>query len=366
MWLVRERLNEPVTLVERDSAHIDPRNAALGLLRGGLNPGEVAGAVRDSGARVLHAHNLLPAFGWRGLAAARHAGVGVVMHLHQYRLVCAVGVCFTAGADCTRCHGSNTLPGVLRNCRGSRAEAATYGAAIALWQRRMVASVDAFIVPSQFAANRLRSLGLDLKNVHVVPHTVRRFAAGPVRGGAGYALVASRLAPEKGLKVAIDACRRADIELVVAGEGPQRAELEAYATQLGASVRFVGRASVEDLAVLRQDAAVALVPSLFAETFALSAAEAMAAGLPVAASRIGALAELLPDDCLAHPGDVDGLADTIARLRADHDAGARALQRIRAIAAPEVVAPALAAVYDSVSRSTPGSGQRDDGDYEPA
>lgn len=355
MWLVRERLNEDVTLVERDSALIDPRNAALGLLRGGLNPGEVAGAVRDSGARVLHAHNLLPAFGWRGLATARRAGVGVVMHLHQYRLVCAVGVCFTAGTDCTRCHGINTLPGVLRNCRGSRAEAATYGAAIALWQRRMVASVDAFIVPSQFAADRLRHLGLDLTNVHVVPHTVRRFAARPARAGDGYALVASRLSPEKGVKLAIDACRRADIDLVIAGEGPQRAELEAHAARLGASVRFAGHASVEDLARLRENAAVALVPSLFGETFALSAAEAMAAGLPVAASRIGALAELLPDDWLALPGDVDGLADNIARLRADPDAGTMALERIRAIAAPEVVAPALAAVYDSVSMSATGS-----------
>ena len=354
MALVRERLHEDVTLLERDSALIDPRRAALSLLRGGLNPAEVSRAVRDSGARVMHAHNLLPAFGWRGLAAARGAGAALVMHLHQYRLVCAVGVCFTAGTECTRCHGINTLPGVLHNCRGSRAEAAAYGAAIALWQRRTVAAVDAFIVPSQFAADRLSSLGLNLDNVHVVPHTVRRFATRPAGGASGYAFVASRLSPEKGIKLAIDACRRAGIELVVAGEGPARAELETHATRAGASVRFVGRASAEELAVLRDAAAVAVVPSVFGETFALSAAEAMAAGLPVAASRIGALAEILPDEWLARPGDVDGLADTIVRLRADRDAGAMALQRIRAIAAPEVVAPALAAVYDSVSMPPSG------------
>ena len=45
--------------------------------------------------------------------ALAEAGARVVLHLHQYRLVCAVGVCFTEGADCTRCHGRNTLPGVL-------------------------------------------------------------------------------------------------------------------------------------------------------------------------------------------------------------------------------------------------------------
>ena len=65
-----------------------------------------------------------PALGWRALAAARAAGARVVLHLHQYRLVCAIGVCFTREAECTRCHGRNTLPGVRLNCRGSVARVA--------------------------------------------------------------------------------------------------------------------------------------------------------------------------------------------------------------------------------------------------
>ena len=57
-----------------------------------------------------------------------------------------------AGEDCTRCHGRDTLPGVRLNCRGgSRAESAAYGAGLALWQRRLAASADAFVVPSAFA-----------------------------------------------------------------------------------------------------------------------------------------------------------------------------------------------------------------------
>ena len=68
--------------------------------------------MRRTGARVVHAHNVNPTLGWRALAAAREAGARVVLHLHNYRLVCAVGTCFTRGEDCTRCHGRNTLPGV--------------------------------------------------------------------------------------------------------------------------------------------------------------------------------------------------------------------------------------------------------------
>ena len=61
--LVREQLREPAQLLERDSAALGRGAAALGLLRGGLSPAEVASAVRLSGARVLHAHNLLPTLG---------------------------------------------------------------------------------------------------------------------------------------------------------------------------------------------------------------------------------------------------------------------------------------------------------------
>src|ERR1700721_1043315 len=129
---------------------------------GGSRPEEVARAVKASGARVVHAHNLNPTLGWRALAAAREAGARVVLHLHQYRLVCAIGVCYTRGAECTRCHGRDTLPGGRLNCRDSLPEALAYGASLALWQRRLVEQADAVIIPSVFAGERLRELGAPL------------------------------------------------------------------------------------------------------------------------------------------------------------------------------------------------------------
>jgi glycosyltransferase involved in cell wall biosynthesis len=369
LWLVRERLGEPAQLLSRSTpagggppaagqaaaggrVHAAGRaRAAAGLLRGGLDPREVAATVRASGARVVHAHNLHPTLGWRALAAARGEGARVVVHLHQYRLVCAVGVCFTRGAECTRCHGRDTLPGVLRNCRGSRAEALVYGAGLALWQRRLVEQADAAIVPSEFARERLRELRAPLpwERVHVLAPPVRALAEGgrtAVPSG-DYALVVSRLAPEKGVDVAIEACRAAGVALVVAGDGPQREALRARAG--GGDVRFVGQVDDERLAQLRAGAALALVPSRAAETFGLAAAEAMAAGLPVAASRVGALGELVGEEGLVPAGDAGALTEAIVRLRGDAAAGGRALERVRARCAPEVVAEKLAAVYDGVA-----------------
>jgi alpha-1,6-mannosyltransferase len=130
---------------------------------------------------------------------------------------------------------------------------------------------------------------------------------------------------------------------VIAGDGPQRSALERRAGD--APVRFVGHVEEHELAELRAGAALALAPSRSAETFGLAAAEAMAAGLPVVASRVGALPELVDPDSLVAPGDARALAEAIGRFAGDRAAGARAHERVRALCAPEVLAPALAEVY---------------------
>jgi glycosyltransferase involved in cell wall biosynthesis len=347
--LVREQLGEQVELLERDSAALGRRGASEGLLRGGLRPEDVAQAVRKGGARVVHAHNLNPTLGWRALAAAREGGARVVLHLHQYRLVCAIGVCFTRGEECTRCHGRNTLPGVRLNCRGSLGEAAAYGASLALWQRRLAAQADAVIVPSSFARERLRELGapLDWERVHVLPPPVAAVVGESRAASGGYALVVSRLAPEKGVDVAIEACRAAGMALVIAGEGPERDALGRLAGD--SEVRFVGQVDAARLTGLRAGAAIALVPSRSAETFGLAAAEAMAAGLPVAASRVGALPELVEEESLVPAGDAGALAEAISRLAGNPVAGERGLERVRSLCAPDRVAASLASIYDAAT-----------------
>ncbi len=354
--LVREQLGERAELLTRSSGTLGRGRAAAGLLRGGLDPGEVSRAVTASRARVLHAHNLQPAFGWRALAAARDAGARVVLHLHQYRLVCAIGICFTRGADCTRCHGRRTLPGVRLNCRSNRFEAVTYGASLALWQRRVVALADAVIVPSAFALERLRALGAPLapERVSVVAPPVR-ISPRATDSHADYALVVSRLSAEKGVDVAIDACRLAGVPLVIAGEGPERAALQERAR--GGDVRFLGRVGDDELAALRAQAALALVPSRSAETFGLAAAEAMAAAVPVVASRVGALPELVEAKGLVPAGDAPALAEAIGRRRGDRAAGERGRQHVSALCDPQLVARALAQVYDGRAGASAGGGR---------
>ena len=346
-WLVRAHLGEDAEVLERDSAALGRARATAGLLAGGLDPREVAAAVRRTRARVVHAHNVNPSLGWRALAAAREAGARVVLHLHNYRLVCAVATCFNSrGEDCTRCQGRDTRPGVRLNCRRSVPESAVYATALALWQRRIVEQADAIVVPSAFAIERLQTLRAPLGDTptHVVAQVQRSFAPASAAARGEHALVAARLSREKGVDTAVEACTRAGVPLVVAGDGP---DAEAVRARAGDRVRFVGQVSAAEVAELRARAALAIVPSRCAEVMPLAAVEAMAAGVPVVATTMGGLPELVAEDAALVPRDdaVEMAAAALARY-GDADAGERGLRRVRERSAPEAVASRLAAVYD--------------------
>ncbi len=101
----------------------------------------------------------------------------------------------------------------------------------------------------------------------------------------------------------------------------------------------------DELAALRAGAALALVPSRYAEILPLAALEAMAAGLPVVAAAAGGLAEIVPAEGLHPPGDVPALAARIRARYGDAAAGDAALAAARDRVAPAVVGAALRAVY---------------------
>jgi glycosyltransferase involved in cell wall biosynthesis len=301
-------------LLERGSAEVSRPRAAAALLRGGRDEGDVRAAADKLNADVVHAHNTLPLFGPRALEAARAAGASVVMQLHNLRLFCAIGVAARDGGPCFRCHHRNTLPGLVLNCRGSLPEAAVYATALARHQPATIGSVDRFIAPSAYAAGQSALLGVPADRIDVVPHYLPADAlADASRAADGeYALVAARLSPEKGVDIAIEAAALADIPLRVAGEGPAAAQLVDHANVIGAPVDFVGRLDRAGMERELHGAAMLLMPSRYHEFAGYSAIEAMAAGVPVIGSRLGALPEILGDERCLPPNDSHALA---ARMR---------------------------------------------------
>jgi glycosyltransferase involved in cell wall biosynthesis len=227
-------------------------------------------------------------------------------------------------------------------------------------QRWSLASARRVVALSDGAAASARRLGTREERLRVIPNPVSPWAfeaavarattrvPGPLR-----LLAAGRLHPVKGFDVLLEALARLPgATLALVGEGPARAALEGLARERGvaARVRFAG--FVDDPGE-HFAAADAFVLSSRLEGMPLVLAEAMAAGLPVVATRCSAAVERALGDgaagVLVPAGDAAALAAALAGLAADPAARSRlgAAGRARAAAwAPAVVAEAWEAVFD--------------------
>jgi glycosyltransferase involved in cell wall biosynthesis len=149
---------------------------------------------------------------------------------------------------------------------------------------------------------------------------------------------AGRLTAQKSLDVGIEAARRAEVALVIAGDGPDRAALE----RLGGA-RFLGARPREAVLELFRAADASLLSSSW-ENFPHTVVEALAVGTPVIATRTGGVGEVVHDGengLVVEPGDVDALTEAIRRYFADAELQAR----LRANAAPSVIDYAADRVY---------------------
>ena len=162
-----------------------------------------------------------------------------------------------------------------------------------------------------------------LRIVHCGVDPARYAAPAPEPGRTFRLLFVGRLTPIKGIRVLIKAIEqaravRADIELTLVGDGEDRAWVEAEAARLG-GITCLGFRSQDEVAEALRGSDALVLPS-FAEGVPVVLMEAMAAGRPVIATRVGGVSELVEDGVaglLTAPGDEQGLAHAILRLAAD-------------------------------------------------
>jgi glycosyltransferase involved in cell wall biosynthesis len=279
---------------------------------------ELRALIRRERPHVVHFHNTLPLVSPAGYYAARAEGVPVIQTLHNYRLLCPVALFFRDGRVCEDCMGKAVpWPGVVHRCyRGSRTASGVIATMLTVHRalRTWTEMVDVYVALTEFARNKFIEGGLPAGKIVVKPNFV---APDPGRGqgGGGYALFVGRLAPEKGTETMLAAWDRlrTKIPLKIVGDGPLRDQVvEAAARQ--SNVEWLGHRPVEDVHALMGKADMLIFPSQWYETFGRVAAEAFAAGTPVIAANIGAIAELVEHGRTGlkfRPGDPEDLVTQV-------------------------------------------------------
>ena len=157
------------------------------------------------------------------------------------------------------------------------------------WDRHASRQPDHFIANSRTVAARIQKTYERTAEVIYPPIDVHRFRPAR-RPEADYYLVLSRLISYKRLDLAVEACTRLGRELLVVGEGPHRAALEAKA---GPTVQFLGRVSDHEVGRLAANCRALIFPG--EEDFGMAPLEVAAAGRPTIAYRAGGAMETVVD-----------------------------------------------------------------------
>jgi len=300
------------------------REEAALLWRSVRRFGELLGRHRQA---VVHAHFCARAGFWRQAAFA-----GLALSMQRPLIVQLHGGGFESFYD--RCGTPSR-------------------AAIDLLLRRAAA----IVVPCHSLLHWVQRLARDAKAICVPAPVAVNAAAADLATRPNVVLSLARLERDKGIFDLLDAMAAVraavpDARLVCAGDGDRDA-VRAAAERLGIrdAVKFVGWVGPSGKRALLENAAVLALPS-YVEGLPASLLEGMAAGVPVVASSVGGMPEIVADGAtglLAAPGDKGALARHLRRLLLDRALGARigaaGREAVRARHAAERVVPQLEHIY---------------------
>lgn len=283
----------------------------------------VTAAVERFRPDIVHVHNFFPLVSPAVHGAVRRLGCATVQTLHNFRITCANAMLLRDGRPCELCIDGSAYNGARYRCyRGSRLGSLAVARMIAVHRRAgtWTTDVDRFIALTEFARGRFLRAGVPADRIRVRPNGL------PDPGRPGYGprsgvLFVGRLSAEKGLEILAAAAGLSRARISVIGDGPL-----AGALQGAPGLALLGSMGRGEVHRAMAAAAAVVVPSLWYEGLPMVIAEAFAAGTPVVASKIGALAHLVEDGVTglhAAPGDAADLARALDRMVDDPEAARR-------------------------------------------
>jgi len=305
--------------------------AALAGVENPYSRREMKSLLKEERPDVVLVQNLYPFLSPSILSPCRELAVPVVMRCPNYRLFCPSGLHMTRGEVCERCLGpGREMWCVLKNCEQNLFKSSGYAvrSAVSRLGRRIVGNVGMFIVLSEFQKKRFVENGIAEDRIIVIPNCAEPISD-PITHGVTIAFM-GRVAPEKGIEDLLKMARRLpDLPFDVAGEISD--SIRHLVEEAPENVRFHGYLRGDRRDAFLREARIVIACSNWFEGFPNVIIEAMAAGKPIVATRIGAIPEIVDDGetgLLYNPGDtqhavmqLSGLYHNVERCRQLGSAG---------------------------------------------
>ncbi len=300
-------------------------------------------------------HHLSPSILWE-LKAQR---VPVVYHLNDFKLLCPSYNLVSQGEACEACKGGEFWHALRPRCypgMGARMTLTTE-AYVHRWLGTYRKCVDLFLAPSRFVRDKFVEHGWDGDKFEVLPHFQTVHTLRESKGDGAPLLYFGRLSAEKGVDDLLRSMQQVpQMRLIIAGDGPQRGELQELAASLGLSnVEFVGQVGLAERDSLIAKSRFTVLPSHAYETLGKTILESYAEGRAVVASDLGSRRELVHQGVtgfLYRTGDVNQLAAAIQSLGSKPELaekmGRAGWEKVRQCHTPEGHYQKLLSLYEGV------------------
>jgi glycosyltransferase involved in cell wall biosynthesis len=287
---------------------------------------ELRELIRRERPAVMHCTNTFPLISPSVYYAAKREGVPVVQSLHNYRLLCPNALFLRDNKPCESCLGKSIpLPAIIHGCyRDSRVASAGVAAMVSFHRlmRTWTRGVDKYFVLTEFARDKFIQGGLAADKMVIKPNFVHP-DTGPGDGSGDYVIFVGRLSSEKGIDTLLSAWQQlpGNTKLKIVGDGPMAGRVS-QAMNDDPRIEWVGRRTKEEVDRLIHKASCLIIPSICYETFGRAIIEAYVHGVPVIASRHGAMAELVrhgETGLLFDAGDATRLREAVELAFRDPD-----------------------------------------------
>jgi glycosyltransferase involved in cell wall biosynthesis len=282
--------------------------------------------INDTRPDVVHLMH--PRYYPEAISFARRVGIPCVVHLHDYWYCCPRIQMVRSNSDlCTSC-------GYGLNCEEFCGMPPGAGSSRYQWSVATLGQASAVVSPSQFLIDVFKSQGFDTSSWNLIPYGVDYRSLGlagesaPPEGGPLVIRFLGTLLRHKGPDVLIRAVKMAEgakIEAKIHGSSFHESDYESELRSLAGDderISFEGPYDYEDLGKILSDTDLVVVPSLWYENLPITALTAIGLGVPVIASRLGGMREIVETykgGLLFPPGDAESLAKIISDLSADRE-----------------------------------------------
>src|SRR4030042_4706745 len=267
---------------------------------------------------IIHLNNIHKHLTTSILLEANKQKIPIVWTLHDYNIICPNILFMSKNAICEKCKKRKYLARIIERCSNNSIAASSIIAIEQLLHniQGIEARINYFISPSLFLKNKFVEYGFAEKKILVLPNFYESSKIQLKRNifRNRYYLFLGRISAEKGIATLWKAARDANINLVIAGQGPLKEELEkSFASQ---KIKFVSYTSGKELISLRRNAWFVVVPSEVYENNPFSIIESFADRVPAIGSRIGGIPELIKENVtgfLFNYGNVQQLKELLVK-----------------------------------------------------